>query len=62
MPLHIPQAVTMAARRPRANPWVTTKMLSGPGAMVRAMEAPRKRKRVVRVMLHLPGQWTLSSL
>ena len=39
-PLHIPSAVTMAALRPQVIPWVMTKMLSGPGEIVSANEAP----------------------
>jgi hypothetical protein len=50
MPLHMPRAVIIAALLPRAIPWLRTKMLSGPGAMVRAADAPRKQRSVVEVI------------
>jgi hypothetical protein len=39
-------AVMMAGFLPRAIPCVITNRLSGPGAIVRAMDAPRKQSRV----------------
>jgi hypothetical protein len=47
----------IAARRPRAIPWVRIKRLSGPGATVIAIEAPRKvrRREVVIVFAHRRG-------
>lgn len=43
MPLHMPSAVVTAAFLPLDMPWATTNVLSGPGAMVRATDAPRKQ-------------------
>ncbi|MFC1869092.1 hypothetical protein ACFL0H_13320 [Thermodesulfobacteriota bacterium] len=42
MPLHIPIAVETAAFLPFDIPCVTTKILSGPGAIVSNMDAPRE--------------------
>jgi hypothetical protein len=60
MPLHIPQAVKTAALLPRAIPWVTTNRLSGPGAKVRAMEAPRNINTVDTVMVLVAAFTALS--
>jgi hypothetical protein len=42
-PLHSPSALMIADFRPREIPCVMTKVISGPGAKVRATDAPRKQ-------------------
>lgn len=48
----------MAGRLPLVIPWAMTNMLSGPGAMVRAIEAPRKYRNVERVIPSSVSLWS----